>query len=90
MRRRVFARAFKLAAVERVLAGEPVGEVAQERALSVRVLRRWVAQARGDPQEIFAGRGRRIPREAEVARLKRELARAQAQCAILKKTLAAA
>ena len=38
---RVFSAAFKLAAVERVEAGEPVGTVARELGVARRVLYRW-------------------------------------------------
>jgi transposase-like protein len=38
---RVFSPAFKLAAVSRVEAGEPIGAVAQDLGLARRVLYRW-------------------------------------------------
>jgi transposase len=50
-------------------------------------LGRWVREASVDPKQAFSGRGQMKPDDAEVARLKRELAKTKAERDILKKTI---
>jgi len=47
--------------------------------LSQSVLGRWVREANADPTQAFPGRGQMKPDDAEVARLKRELAKTKAE-----------
>jgi transposase len=74
--RRAFAREFKQEAVKLVTAGgHPTAQVARDLGITPNLLRRWKQEVAGDPVAAFPGKGRRKPHEAELARLKREVAR---------------
>lgn len=49
------------------------------------VLRKWVREAKADPQSAFPGNGQMKPEQHEIERLRRELARIKAERDILKK-----
>ena len=88
MGRRSFSREFKLEAVKLVKErGVSVMQAAKDLGLSPSVLGRWVREASVDPKQAFPGRGQMKPDDAEVARLKRELAKTKAERDILKKTI---
>jgi transposase len=88
MGRRSFSREFKLEAVKLVRErGVSVTQAAKDLGISQSVLGRWVREASADPKRAFPGRGQLKPDDAEVARLKRELARTKAERDILKKTI---
>jgi transposase len=88
MKRRVFTREFKLEAVKLVKdRGITVTQAAQDLGLSPSVLGRWVREASTDAKQAFPGRGQMKPDDAEVARLKRELAKTKAERDILKKAI---
>ena len=61
---------------------------ARDLGISQSVLGRWVREAVADPKQAFPGRGQMKPDDAEVARLKRELAKTKAERDILKKAIA--
>jgi transposase len=88
MVRRSFTREFKLEAVKLVRErGVSVTQAAKDLGLTQSVLGRWVRQASADPKQAFPGRGQMKPDDAEVARLKRELAKTKAERDILKKAI---
>ncbi len=88
MERRSFSREFKLEAVKLVKErGVTVTQAAKDLGLSQSVLARWVRQFAADKAQAFPGRGQMKADDAEVARLKRELARTKAERDILKKAL---
>ena len=88
MGRRVFNREFKLEAVKLVLErGVSAAQVGRDLGIHQNVVSRWVREARADKKQAFPGRGQMKPDDAEVARLKRELARTKAERDILKKTI---
>jgi transposase-like protein len=62
--------------------------VAQDLGIGSNVVSRWVREAKADKKQAFPGRGQMKPDDAEVARLKRELAKTKAERDILKKTSA--
>ena len=72
--RRVYTREFKSEAVSLAQKGEkPVSQVAKDLGLNESMLRRWMAEARestGTGAPAFPGHGR--PRDAELARLRKE------------------
>jgi transposase len=89
MGRRYFSREFKLEAVRLVRdRGMTVRQAAADLGLHENVLRRWVKDFAADAKQAFPGRGRMRPDDAEVTRLRRELAKAQTERDILKKALA--
>ena len=88
MGRRSFSRQFKLEAVKLVRErGVSVTQASKDLGISQSVLGRWVREASTDPKQAFPGRGQMKPDDAEVARLKRELAKTKAERDILKKAI---
>ncbi len=80
MGRRVFNREFKLEAVKLVLErGMSAAQVARDLGIQQNVVSRWVREARADKAQAFPGRGQMKADDAEVARLKRELAKTKAE-----------
>jgi transposase len=67
--------------------GVSVAQAARDLGLHVNLLHRWIKAARNHGSEAFPGHGRLRPDDAEMARLKRELARAKAERDILKKAI---
>jgi transposase len=51
-------------------------------------LRNWVKDFAADPEQAFPGHGQQKAEQAEIARLKREVARLKAERDILKKAAA--
>ena len=68
--------------------GMTVAQAARDLGLHENVLRKWVRDAKAHGAQAFPGQGRMRPEDAEVARLKRELAKVRAQRDILKKAIA--
>ena len=80
MGRRSFTREFKLEAVKLVTErGMPASQVARDLGVGANIVSRWVREFGADKKEVFPGRGQMKPDDAEVARLKRELARTKAE-----------
>ncbi len=89
MGKRVFSREFKLEAVKLVTErGVSQSQAARDLGIHVNVLRKWIADYNADANQAFPGRGKQRPDDAEVARLKRELAKTKAERDILKKAIA--
>lgn len=88
MGRRVFSPEFKLEAVKLVRErGVKVSQAAKDLGLHENVLRKWVRAHGTHAEQAFPGRGKQRPDDAEVARLRRELARTRAERDILKKAI---
>lgn len=65
-----------------------VPKAAQALGITTNILYRWRIEARQDGTEAFRGKGVMTQEQAELARLRRELASAQEDNVILKKALA--
>lgn len=63
-------------------------EAARILKLNATMLRRWEKEAREAGAQAFPGKGHQLPELEEIARLKRELKRAQTEIEILKKATA--
>lgn len=88
MGRRSFTREFKLEAVKLVTErGMTASQVGRDLGISPNIVSRWAREAAEDKKQAFPGRGQMKPDDAEVARLKRELARTKAERDILKKVI---
>ena len=86
-KRQCFTKEFKLEAVRLLERGEkPAAALARELGIKRNQLYKWQQQlkAKGE-EEVFPGHGRRAGTQAEVARLRRELARLKEENEILKK-----
>lgn len=88
-KRRRFSREFKLDVVRMVTeSGHRVVDVSKELELRPDMVRRWVKQFTQDPEQSFPGVGHQRARDAEVAKLRRELSRVREERDILKKAVA--
>ena len=67
--------------------GVSIAQAARDLGVGQNVLGRCVREDAADPKQAFPGRGQMKPDDAEVARLKRELAKTKAERDILKKTI---
>jgi transposase len=87
--RRVFTREFKLEAVKLVRErGVSVPQAARDLGLHENVLRKWVRDLKADPQHAFPGQGQMKPEQAEIAALRKEVAKLKMERDILKKAAA--
>ena len=87
--RRTYTREFKIEAAKLSYnSDKPVEEVAESLGVSQSSLNRWRREYREDPDQAFPGQGQQKERDAEVARLKKELKQAQMENEILKKAAA--
>ena len=89
MGRRSFTVEFKHEAVGLVLErGMTVRQASKDLGLHENVLRNWVKDAKANGMKAFPGRGKQRPDDAELSRLRRELAKTTAERDILKKAIA--
>jgi transposase len=89
MGRRVFSREFKVEAVRLVVdRGVTFRQASKDLGIHENLLRNWAKDLRSDPGQAFPGRGKMKPDDAEVARLRRELAKTKTERDILKKAIA--
>ena len=86
--RRKFSREFKLEAVRQLVKGRQLAQVARELGVDAQVLRRWKDQVAVDARTAFPGHGRVRGEDAEVQRLRHEVAQLRAERDFLKKTAA--
>ena len=87
MQRRKYSKKFKREAVR--LASErdvSLAQIAKEIGINENMLRRWRKEYQEQGNSAFPGQGK--PRDAEMAALKRELARVRMECDFLKKAAA--
>ena len=87
--RRQFSREFKLEAVRLVKErGVTLAQAGRDLDVHETVLRKWVREQAADPQQAFPGKGVMKPEQAEIERLKREVAKLRMERDILKKAAA--
>lgn len=87
--RRQFSREFKLEAVKLVVErGVSVAQAAKDLDVHENVLRKWVREAKVDPQHAFPGQGVMRPEMAELERLRKENAKLKMERDLLKKAAA--
>lgn len=89
MTRRKFSREFKVEAVKLVTErGVAVAQAARDLDMAESVLRRWMCELTAAPAAAFPGNGQMRADQAEIAALKKEVARLRAERDILKKATA--
>ena len=89
MERRRFTREFKLEAVKLIKErGVGVAQAASDLGVHQTQLRSWVKAFADDREQAFPGNGRQNAEQAEITRLKREVAKLKAERDILKKAAA--
>jgi transposase len=87
--RRKHTKEFKLEAVRLVRdRGVTVAQAARDLGVHATVLGNWVRAEREDPTHVFPGHGQQKPDDAELTRLRREVARLKMERDILKKAAA--
>ena len=87
--RRVFTREFKIEAVKLVSErGVSISQAARDLGVHVNVLRKWIEDQKADPQHAFPGHGQMKPEQAEIAALRKEVAKLKMERDILKKAAA--
>ena len=89
MARRQFSREFKLEAVKLVKErGVSIAQASRDLGVHENVLRKWVRDVAADPVHAFPGQGQVKPEQAEIERLKKEVAKLKMERDILKKAAA--
>lgn len=89
MQRREFGREFKIRAVRLVRdRGVSVAQAARDLDVHETMLHRRGKQAAADPQHAFPSRGQMKPEQIEIDRLRKEVARLNAEHNVLKKAAA--
>ena len=87
--RRKFSKEFKLEAVNLVLTREvSIAQAARNLDINENVLSRWIREFKQNEQQAFPGNGLQKPGDAEVTRLRREVAQLKMERDILKKAAA--
>jgi len=89
MAKRVFSREFKLEAVRLVKErGVSVAQASRDLDIHENVLRKWVRDFVADPVQAFPGQGQMKADQAEIAKLRKEVAKLKMERDILKKAAA--
>jgi transposase len=89
MARREFSREFKLEAVKLVQErGVSKAQAARQLDVHPNLLRKWMRESDADPQHAFPGKGVLKPEQAEIERLRKEVARLKMERDVLKKAAA--
>jgi transposase len=89
MAKRTFTPEFKLEAVKLVRErGVSVSQAARDLGIHLNVMRAWLKAVDSDPKHPFPGPGQQRPEQAEIERLKKEVARLKMERDILKKAAA--
>jgi transposase len=87
--RRAFTREFKLESVKLVKdRGVSIAQAARDLGVHENVLRKWVRDLKADPAHAFPGQGQMKPEQAEIAALRKEVAKLKMERDILKKAAA--
>lgn len=87
--RRRYPREFKIDAIKRIVEdGQPQSHVARDLGISINTLAGWKRAYLEDTEQAFPGNGRQKPDDAELTRLRREVARLKRENEILKKAAA--
>ena len=68
--------------------GVSLAQAARDLGVHENVLRKWVKDWQADPKQAFPGQGQMKPEQAELERLRREVAKLKAERDILKKSAA--
>lgn len=86
---KAYTREFKIETVNlSYQTDKPLDELAAKLGISRSSLNRWRREYGQDPEQAFPGKGQLKERDAEVARLRKELREAQLENEILKKAVA--
>lgn len=88
MAKRTFTREFKLEAVKLVKErGVSMSQASRDLDIHLNVLRKWVKDVEADPVQAFPGQGQMKADQAEIAKLRKEVAKLKMERDILKKAV---
>ena len=87
MKKRMYSRETKIAALNELQAGKSVAEVCREYEINANVLYRWKCEYKKDPERAFSGKGNISTAEARIARYERLVGELYAENRLLKKAL---
>jgi transposase len=89
MAKRTFTREFKLEAVKLVKErGVSMAQASRDLDIHLNVLRKWVKDVEADPAQACPGQGQMKADQAEIAKLRKEVAKLKMERDILKKAAA--
>ena len=89
MAKRTFTREFKLEAVRLVKErGVSMAQASRDLDIHANVLRKWVRDVEANPVQAFPGQGQMRADQAEIAKLRKEVAKLKMERDILKKAAA--
>lgn len=86
--RRRFPESFKREAVGQVLSGTPLRHVAETLGIAESLLGKWKRQYKQQGDDAFPGNGKQRGENAELRRLRQQLAQVTMERDVLKKALA--
>jgi transposase-like protein len=87
VRRRVFTREFKLAAIKELDSGKTTGYVGRRLEIDTKTLRRWRREFKREPATAFVGHGNRLLANSREAELERKIGQLTMENDFLKKVL---
>ncbi len=89
IKRKVYDKEFKIRAVRQSYETESIAVLASELGIRVELLYRWRGTMQKEESKRFPGHGNKAmtPEEAELARVKKQLADAEMELEILKKAI---
>ncbi len=87
--KRNYTKEFKVKACELVIKDNLAPKIVAEKfAINVVMLYRWISEYQVDEKDAFVGKGYQKPADAEIRKLKKQLADAEMEIEILKKAAA--
>ena len=87
MKKRMYSKETKVAALNDLNAGKPVAEICREYEVNANVLYRWKYEYKKDPEHAFSGKGNISTAEAKLAQYERLVGQLYAENRLLKKAL---
>jgi transposase len=89
MEKRKYSREYKIETVRMIRdRGVSAAQASRELGVHATVLRQWVREFSADPKDAFPGKGQMKPEQAEIEKLRKEVAKLKAERDILKKAAA--
>ncbi len=85
MKRKIFTKETKLAAIRELQAGKSVAQICREHEVTASTVSRWLKEYNTNPTHAFAGRGHAVTLEARNAELERVVGRLYLENDFLKK-----
>ena len=86
MKKQFYERDFKIKVCKKILSNEiKVGEIAEEYSISRPIISRWVSEYRRYKNRAFSGKGNRLPDQARIFTLEKQVEWLETENELLKK-----